>query len=311
MFVVAVFFLLLQQQSAQAAETFFVAAVFDRSPTCDAATLVSVESTPQSACLWDGQSARFWNCTSGDPIAYDCGTDRTCSGACVPGPLPLRFNSSQCALYLPGSTQYARRWCSATELPFVGHGLRVRLSRRWHTKEGCAAKSPAAYRSVVGLALRCANASATVSAGDTCAIAANGAVSFATQVCSASPTCAAGCTSLAQPTPPACSLDATSPTTYGIAGCWIDGAEALVDGTTAGSSAAATTATGTTASTSAGGSVASTAGGSVAPTTAGSAGSGPSTGGSSTTAAAADSTNGAAGVVLAVAVAALAFLIQI
>jgi hypothetical protein len=195
-----------------------------RSPTCDPAKMTVFESFPQSACAFDGNSYSFWNCSSGNPVVYNCGgSDKTCQGPCMP--TNQKFNSSDCVLYLAilYPDIYARRQCLEEPIPFPG--LQIHIARKYFTPAGCAAKNASEIRSVVGTALRCANVSATASLGSSCSTSANGTVTLITDNCPSSTTCQACNQRYYTPVPAPCTIESVPTTTYPIAACWKDGNE--------------------------------------------------------------------------------------
>jgi hypothetical protein len=170
------------------AENFFIQAQY-RTNKCDGATVNLFDSQPQSYCHFDGSNYSFWNCTTGEPIVYNCGQDTTCTTCAA---TRLTFNSTQCSEYpIPGTYSgiWARRYCATTLVPFPG--VSFNLARTYASQADCTAANTAKLRKVAGEAVYCANSTASnTSAIRKCIVAANGDVSSEQSVCLSTLTCA-------------------------------------------------------------------------------------------------------------------------
>jgi hypothetical protein len=241
-----VILLLATLASAVNADNFFVQAQY-RTNKCDTASVNLFSSQPQSACVTsDGTNFSIWNCTSGDPVVYNCGKDATCQSCNSTG---RGFKSADCLEYpVPGtySGTWSKRFCATSLVPFPG--VSFNLARTYFNQADCTAAATAKLRIVVGEAEYCANNTMfNLSTTKKCSVAANGDVSSDQYSCLGSTTCAS-CTLILPTAGRKCRM--VSPTEYITDVCSSDGAGA----TTASSTSAGTTQSGasTTATTTAG-----------------------------------------------------------
>lgn len=172
------------------AENFFVQAHY-RKEKCEGDFVNLFESQPQSSCVTkDGVTYSFWNCTSGDPAAYFCGKDSTCSNGCTP--TGRTYKSGECLEYpIPGrySGVWSRYFCSTSLVPFPG--VSFNLARSFFTPEDCVAANTANLRIVTGEAVYCANKTKENSSTiNKCIVAPNGDVSSEQHTCLNTETCA-------------------------------------------------------------------------------------------------------------------------
>jgi hypothetical protein len=137
------------------ADNHYISAQY-RSSTCDVALVNLFESTPQSACVSNGGSYKFWNCSNpSSPSIYQCGSDSTCRTGCKPFGQPV--NTSACIEYpIPGkySGIWAGGFCATEEIPFKVPTL---VTRKYFSAVGCQSASAGDLRSLLGEAIYCVN----------------------------------------------------------------------------------------------------------------------------------------------------------